>query len=175
MLAIPGIIPGLRYLQNNMKYLCIAAEILWALLVPKESRKAAKKRVSRGGEEGKSYTPLSSVLRQFWNPETLPFVEVREGEFQLAIGPPSFELVYNQLVLAVLRQFPRLLGVYPRIERRKGGPAEVDKTCQALFYRRASLLGLRNELIDQGLSASVPLFAADSGPDSLGKEAFSLN
>ena len=175
VLTIPGIIPGLRYLQNNMKYLCIAAEILWALLVLKESRKAAKKRVPSDGEEGKSRTPLSSVLRQFWNPETPPFVEVREGEFQPAVGPPSFELVYNQLVLAALRQFPRLLGVRPRIERRKRGPAEVDKTCQALFYRRASLLGLRNELIDQGSSAAVPPFAAHGGPDSLGEEAFSLD
>jgi hypothetical protein len=175
VLTIPGIIPGLRYLQNNMKCLCIAAEILWTLLVPKESRKAAKKRVSRDGEEGKSRTPLSGILRQFWNPETQPFVEVREGEFQPTIGAPSFELVYNQLVLAALRQFPLLLGVRPRIERGKGSPAKVDKACRALFYRRASFLGLRNELIDQELSGPARPFAAYSGADNLGGEGLNLN
>jgi hypothetical protein len=76
----------------------------------------------------------------------------------LALGPPSFELVYNQLVLAALRSFPLLLGVHPKIERGKRGPARVDKACRALFYRRASLLGLRNELIDQGVSEPAQPF-----------------
>jgi hypothetical protein len=65
--------------------------------------------------------------------------------------------------------------VRPRVDRGKGGPARVDTACRALFYRRASLLGLRNELIDQGASEPARPFAAYGGTQDLGEETVNLN
>lgn len=160
VLTTPDMIPGIESFQSNLSYLAIAADIIWSHLLPKNLRKVAK-------DNGWS---LRSLLRSCWI-ESEPYVEVQEGLFQPVLGPPSFELAYNVLLLAVIRQFPHLCDKKPYVDARSSPPVTgaaghfemgfrekpyltLDNNCVFLLHRRASLLGFRTWKIEQG--AAVP-------------------
>ncbi|UNI15355.1 hypothetical protein JDV02_001893 [Purpureocillium takamizusanense] len=160
-LAAPGMIPGLRLLQQNMIYLGIAAEILWSHVIPKDAR-TAKRNLRK---------TLRATLRGHWV-ETAPYVEIHEGVFRPARGPPSFDLAYTQLVLAALRQFPYLSFERPKTE---GGPKPLmsfDPKCVALLHRRAKLLGFRSSAIDAGAARQSSPFQPQSWTVDLEVDAF---
>ncbi|RSL89653.1 hypothetical protein CEP52_014853 [Fusarium oligoseptatum] len=165
ILRTSGMIPSLRLFQANMLYLGIAAQIIWSLLVPSELRKTAK---------GEGSTALQSALRECWV-ETEPYVEIREGEFQPVLGPPSFDLAYNTVMVAALRQFAYMAREGPKIER--GEPAlrlstDDVNSCESLFQRRAKLLGFRNYLIDQGAAKPATQFSPEKHVLELGEDSF---
>ncbi|KAI8717976.1 hypothetical protein NCS52_00875100 [Fusarium sp. LHS14.1] len=165
ILGTSGMIPSLRLFQANMLYLGIAAQIIWSLLVPSEFRKTAK---------GEGSTTLQSALRECWV-ETEPYVEIREGEFQPVLGPPSFDLAYNTVMVAALRQFAYMAREGPKIER--GEPAlrlstDDVNSCESLFQRRAKLLGFRNCLIEQGAAKPAIPFSPEKHVLELGEDGF---
>ncbi|WAO96043.1 Hypothetical protein NCS54_01370200 [Fusarium falciforme] len=166
ILGSSGMIPSLRFFQANMLYLGIAAQIVWSLLVPSELRKTAK------AEDGS--TTLQSALWECWV-ETEPYVEIREGEFQPVLGPPSFNLAYNTVMVAALRQFAYMAREGPKVER--GEPALRPSTddinsCESLFQRRAKLLGFRNRLIEQGAAKTATPFGPEKHVLELGEDGF---
>ena len=147
--STPSMIPSLRSLQSNMLYLSIAADIIWRLILSQEIRQGARK-------ERKS---LRETLRSCWV-ASAPYVEVQEGEFRPAQGPPSFNLSYNQLILAALRQFPCLSKSEPKIEKGIKPLMSADASCVALFHRRAMLLGFRTPAATRGAAVQAPPFHA---------------
>ncbi|OAA33843.1 hypothetical protein BBO_09460 [Beauveria brongniartii RCEF 3172] len=130
VLTATGLIHSLRSLHMNMQHLCVAAGILWTYLIPKGARVTAKaKKMS-----------LAATLRSCWM-ATEPFVEINEGVFQPALGPPSFAVAYIQLMLSALRLFPYLANTKPKVE--KGGKIflSIDLHCVAVLHQRARMLG----------------------------------
>ena len=161
VLAAPVVIPGLRLLQQNMLYLGIAADILWSHVIPKDAR-TAKRNLRK---------TLRAALRSHWV-ETSPYIEIEEGVFRPALGPPSFDLAYTQLVLAALRQFPYLSFERPKTE---GGPKtfmSYDPRCVALLQRRAKLLGFRSSIIDAGAVGQSSPFQPQPWTDDLEMNVF---
>ncbi|KAL6410009.1 hypothetical protein AUP68_06418 [Ilyonectria robusta] len=152
ILGTSGMIPSLRIFQGNMLYLGIAAQVVWSLLIPSELKKTTK--------AGDGPTTLQSALRECWV-ETEPYVEIREGEFQPVLGRPSFNLAYNAVIVAALRQFAFMARDGPKVER--GEPATRLSTddihsCESLFQRRAKLVGFRNYVIEEGATNTVSPF-----------------
>ena len=143
-------IPSLRSLQSNLIYLSVAADIMWLhVLTAVQRQNARAKKMS-----------LRETLRSCWT-ACAPYVEVREGEFQPALGPPSFDLAYSQLMLSALRQFPYLSDVKP-----KGGKElcmSLDRNCVALLHRRARLLGFHSSAIAQGVTVMSSPFQPQPG------------
>src|SRR3569833_2184477 len=141
--------PRKRRKQKNMQYLGVAAQIIWDHLLPHIHRSQAGKRRNRDPKDWIG-PPLSHYLYQCWDETTSPEIEVSEGEYHPALGPPSFDLAYQQLVLAALRQFPHLSNRdRPRIDHGYEILPSVDPACLSLFYRRAHLLGFRNQIIEK--------------------------
>lgn len=140
-----GLIPSLSSLQSNLRFLGIAAKIIWQYLIPQSLRLKAKQ----------SKLSLRATLRGCWT-STTPYIEIREGEFAFATGPPSFDLVYIQLVLAAIRQFPYLSGWEPKMERGETVHFTRDPHHAALFVRRAKLLGIETATIDENISSFIP-------------------
>ena len=156
-----SIIPGLVSLQQHMLFLEVAAEIIWSHVLSTDLRKEAKRH----------HRSLRSTLRRCWT-ETVPYLEVREGEFQPALGPPCFALAYNQLILAALRQFPFLTHWKPKGERSDAAFLSVDPDCVSLFHRRAKLLGFRTAHIERGAAVLSAPFIERSHPGELEADAF---
>lgn len=151
ILATSTMIPGIESFQANLSLLAIAADIIWAHLLPTDLRKVS-------GNERQS---LKSILHGFWL-RSQPYVEVEEGLFQPLQGRPSFELAYSVLILSTIRLFPYLSKRKPYKEP---SPIQslaanvnislaLDNNCVFLLHRRARLLGFSTWKIDQG--ASVP-------------------
>ncbi|KAG4258497.1 hypothetical protein FPRO03_03451 [Fusarium proliferatum] len=168
ILGRPGVIPSLRSCQANMLYMGIAAQIVRTLLIPKDLK--LKRTVK--AEDG--VATLRSVLRKCWI-ETEPYVEVREGEFQAVLGGPNFDLAYNTVIIAALRQFAYMSQDRPKIEA--GDAAfrlSTDDTlsCEALFHRRAKLLGFRSSLIEQGAMNPALPFQPEKLALDFDEEAF---
>lgn len=130
VLASRGIICGLRSLHSNMQYLCIGAEAIWSYLIPKELRTTAKAKAMS----------LSATLQSCWS-GTESYVEIEEGVFQPACGPPSFNLSYIQLILSALRLFPYLTDAKPKVERGQKVFLSIDVHCISALHQRAKLLG----------------------------------
>lgn len=184
VLGTTYMIPSMQWLQENMKYLAIAAQFIWARVVPEKMQEMAQDmnddvdddEAEEMDEESKvmrRQMPISlgRLLSMYWDPSARPLIEVREGVFQPVFGPPSFNLVYSQLILSALRQFPYLGGGPPLVDR-GGGPRisrrkkqefkEFDSLSErfnslsqrfiSLSYKRARLLGLQNQLIEKGAS-----------------------
>lgn len=140
-----GIIPSLLSLQSNLRFLGIAAKIIWRYLIPKSLRLKAKQ----------SKLSLKATLRGCWT-STGPYVEIREGEFVSATGPPNFDLVYIQLVLAAIRQFPYLSCCQPKMGRAETLQFTHDPHHAALFVRRAKFLGIQTATIDENIKDFFP-------------------
>ncbi|PNP77885.1 hypothetical protein FNYG_08611 [Fusarium nygamai] len=168
ILRSQGVIPGLRSCQANMLYMGIAAQVMSRLLIPNDLE--LKRTVK--AEDG--MVTLRSVLRKCWV-ETTPYVEVGEGEFQAVLGGPNFDLAYNNVVIAALRQFAFMSRDEPKIE---AGDSTMrissnDRyACEALFQRRAKFLGFQNSLIEQGASKRVRPFQPETKPYEEDEEAF---
>jgi hypothetical protein len=163
--SVPNMLPSIASFQKNMKYLIIAANIIWTFLVPLELKKASKKMRLVNGKKRRTLVTLPELLFSCWDRSTRPVIEVREGEFQPALGPPSFELVMYQLLLSAIRQFGYLS---PTDAPRGLDPSKSAQSCRSLFFRRASLLGLRNALIENETFAPASPFKGDSpGPNTL--------
>lgn len=156
-------IPGLKSLQSHMLYLQIAAEIIWAHILPTNLRQEAKRH----------QFSLRSALRSCWK-ESAPYVEVQEGEFAPVLGPGSFSLAYNQLVLAALRQFPFLTNSEPRADEAGKAALHVDPHCVSLFHRRAKLLGFWTVNIEQGAAVTTPPFRDKSHPGVNATDAYDV-
>ncbi|KEY74077.1 hypothetical protein S7711_09959 [Stachybotrys chartarum IBT 7711] len=158
---MPIMFPGLRSFSANMMYLGIAAQIIWSLLIPPELRTAARKKQKS----------LRATLKSCWI-SSAPYVEVEEGIFRRVHGSPSFDLTYNQVMLAAIRQFPYLSYQRPKMEPGEELAASPDPRCVALFRRRAHFLGLRNRLIQQSLDVWLPAFTFKQEPrDGVGESA----
>lgn len=141
-----GFIPSLLSLQSNLGFLGIAAKIIWDYLLPRTLRRKARDcRLS-----------LRTILQYCWEKETSPYVEIREGEFALASGPPCFDLVYVQIFLSALRQFPYLCCVVPKVERGEKLRYAIDPHHVAQFCRRAKFLGIKTDIIDENIKAFAP-------------------
>lgn len=151
ILATSTMIPGIESFQANLSLLAIAADIIWAHLLPADLRKVC-------GNERQS---LKSILHGFWI-RSQPYVEVEEGLFQPLQGRPSFELAYSVLILSTIRLFPYLSKRKPYKEpssiqsfaANDNISLALDNNCVSLLHRRARLLGFSTWKIDQG--ASVP-------------------
>ncbi|OWT42272.1 hypothetical protein VFPPC_18426 [Pochonia chlamydosporia 170] len=158
------IIPGLRWLQGNLLYLNIAARIIWKLIIPeKEGRKAERKKLS-----------LQQILQSYWvASESKSCVEIQEGVFQPVHGPASFNLAYNQLMLAALRQFPYLSKPDPKGKSGEKLGLSLDLNCISLFHKRAALLGFRSSVIQQGVAIVRPPFQPREW--TTGKDSTSFN
>lgn len=130
VLAESGLIHSLRSLHMNMEHLCVAAGILWTYLIPKGLRATAKaKKMS-----------LAATLRSCWM-ATEPLIEISEGVFQPAYGPPSFAISYVQLLLSALRLFPYLANTKPKVTKGEKIFLSIDLHCVAAFHQRARMLG----------------------------------
>ncbi len=140
-----GLIPSLLSLQCDLRFLGIAAKIMWQYLIPKSLRLKAKQ----------SKLSLRATLRGCWT-STVPYIEIREGEFVSATGPPNFDLVYIQLFLAAIRQFPYLSCFQPKMERGETTQFTHDPHHVALFVQRAKFLGIRTSTIDENIKAFTP-------------------
>lgn len=151
-----SMIPGMKSLQSNMLYLGIAAEIIWSYLIPKKLRKQA--RVNQ--------MTLRSTMESCWS-GTVGYVELKEGEFQPVIGPPSFDLAYLMIILAALRQFAHLSAWKPKADT---GELLTDPNCIYLFHRRAGLVGFRTDNIDHGAEVPALPFTPFSGEGGLEAE-----
>ena len=145
VVTVAGIFPSIRSFHANMLYLGIAAQSIWTHLIPKKIRQRARE----------NRDSLSSVLNRCWV-ETPPLVEVQEGQFLPVQGAPSFDLVYNQLILAALRQFPNLVSERPKIEGATEMMFPYDPIWVALFQRRAFLFGIQNDRTEQGAAIMHP-------------------
>lgn len=154
-------IPSLRSLQSNMIYLSIAADIMWSHTLPREARIMAR---------GNGLS-LRATLQSYWV-DSPPYVEVREGEFQPVLGPPSFDLAYNQLMLAALRQFPYLSDSKPKVEKWGKPVMSQDSKCVSLLQRRAQLLGFRSPTIAQDVAIPTSSFRTESWISSQEMEGF---
>ncbi|KAL5597832.1 hypothetical protein FOBRF1_011625 [Fusarium oxysporum] len=166
ILRSPGVIPGLRSCQANLLYMGIAAQITLTLLIPNELKRTVK------AEDG--VVTLRSVLRKCWV-ETEPYVEVREGEFQSVLGGPNFDLAYNTVIIAALRQFAFMSRDEPKIEAGDSTMQILSDdiySCKALFQRRAKFLGFQNDLIDQGALKRISPFQPETSPLKEDEEAF---
>ncbi|EXL45070.1 hypothetical protein FOCG_13833 [Fusarium oxysporum f. sp. radicis-lycopersici 26381] len=166
ILRSPGVIPGLRSCQANLLYMGIAAQITLTLLIPNELKRTVK------AEDG--VVTLRSVLRKCWV-ETEPYVEVREGEFQPVLGGPNFDLAYNTVIIAALRQFAFMSRDEPKIEAGDSTMQILSDdiySCKALFQRRAKFLGFQNDLIDQGALKRISPFQPETSPLKEDEEAF---
>ena len=130
VLATPGLIHGLKSLHMNMQHLCVAARVIWDYLIPRETRTLAKAQKMT----------LAETLQKCWTAEE-SYVEIREGVFQPAYGPPSFRLAYIQLLLSALRLFPFLTNLQPKIMRGEKSFLSIDPHCILIFHKRARFLG----------------------------------
>ncbi|OAA42286.1 hypothetical protein ISF_09726 [Cordyceps fumosorosea ARSEF 2679] len=140
-----GIIPSLLSLQSNLRFLGIAANIIWQYLIPKSLRLKAKQ----------SKLSLKATLRGCWT-STVPYIEIREGEFVSATGPPNFDLVYIQLFLAAIRHFPYLSCFQPKMGRGETLQFTHDPHHAGLFVRRAKFLGVQTATIDENIKDFFP-------------------
>lgn len=172
VLGYRGIIPSMRSLHENLKYFAIAVRIIRELLLPHEFRSRRNglpsRRRRRLTSEGDPLPSLSNALRQRWNEQATPFIEVSEGEFWPALGKPSFQGVYIQLFLAALRQFPYLNDQWgPRIDQGEEVAPATDPVFTWLFCRRAHLLGIQGSFAYRtAASSSLPmLMDVDSGAE----------
>ncbi|KAI7785351.1 hypothetical protein LA080_007184 [Diaporthe eres] len=118
------LIPSIRTFQENMKWLTVGVQILKDTVIDKAGKKQVRK-----------------AMRDCWKPPQRCLVEAGRGDFVEIPAPPAFELAYRQVLIAALREFPRLSRVFePRREkgrRRSAGrisPAEAPgasaSTCQ---------------------------------------------
>jgi hypothetical protein len=137
-----------------MLYLGIAAQIIWSLIIPNDPE---LKRTVRA-EDG--VMTLRSVLRKCWV-ETKPYVEVAEGVFQAACGAPNFDLAYNTVIIAALRQFAYMSRDEPKGDLSPRISTDDRCACEALFHRRAQLLGFRSHLVEEGATKPVVPFLPD--------------
>lgn len=92
ILQLDVLIPSVKSLHENTKYLYIADYVIKTHLVPS----------LRNGES------LSKALNSLWSEPDECFVEYAEGKFWKAARRPSRELSYMTMVTAALRNFPRL-------------------------------------------------------------------
>ena len=143
--TVAGIFPSIRSFHANMLYLGIAAQSIWTHLIPKKIRNTARE----------NRDSLRSVLHSCWV-DSPPLLEVQEGQFLPVQGAPSFDLVYNQLILAALRQFPNLVSERPKIEGATEMMFPYDPSWVALFQRRAFLFGIQNDRTEQGAAIMHP-------------------
>ncbi|OAA42287.1 hypothetical protein ISF_09727 [Cordyceps fumosorosea ARSEF 2679] len=144
VLAETGLIHSLRSLHMNMEHLGVAAGILWTYLIPKGLRATAKaKQLS-----------LAATLRSCWM-EKGPLIEMNEGVFQPARGPPSFTISYVQLLLSALRLFPYLANTKPKVEKGERMLLSIDLHCVASFHQRARMLGFNTSEFDPATAGHI--------------------
>lgn len=140
ILEIRVLIPSLQTFHANMRYLGIGIMILREFILD--------------DLDGRS---VFTAMRDCWENQGHLAVENGEGEFSQVAHHPTAELAYYQVLLAALRDFPRLSTTPPRCER---GPrrveAGVDDASVARFMRGAHKHGFRSQKIAEVLTRVAP-------------------
>ncbi|KAL1850474.1 hypothetical protein Daus18300_012888 [Diaporthe australafricana] len=146
ILQLPQIlIPSIRTFQENMKWLTVGVQILKDTVIDKLGKKEVRE-----------------AMRDCWIPPQRCLLEVGRDDNDVEIpAPPVFELAYQQVFIAALREFPRLSSAFtPR--REKGQTAKMprfDEAYLAAFLRGAHKQGFRSTKIQAGL-----LHAGEAAP-----------
>lgn len=136
ILAIDGIIPLLTTFHENMKLIAIGASIIKKNLDNPQPK-------SRGGL--RRTTILLTRLEPTWDPSKLPLLEMSEGKFRLLKSELSLLLLYVQLFILVLRQFPQLSD-YTALRDRKLNATfvKLEHKCLERLFQYATALGFKN-------------------------------
>ena len=143
LLNLGTVIPSIKSLHENMKLFSIAAKVLRSYLLTDRTRGS-----------------LQVLLRHQWKPPAHLLVEHSEGRFYEFALPPSFELAYQQLFLAAIRNFPGLTAEAPKVDSGDRIPASVCPSTVSMFYSRAALLGF----LVPPTGRSTPARRAEQGP-----------
>ncbi|KAH8678523.1 hypothetical protein BX600DRAFT_431795 [Xylariales sp. PMI_506] len=148
LLELDVLIPSFRTFHENMKYFSIAARIMKNLLFPNE-----------GDARRKSSDPnfsLLEALHNCWEAPSVPLVELSDGVFQPLLGVASFEIMYCQLFLIILREFPFMDRHFTtRVDHGEQIEAGIRPDRKYLFYLRAKLLGFRNQQVEEGIAREI--------------------
>jgi hypothetical protein len=138
ILSLQCVIPSIESFHENMKLVSIAVHILRDVVL------GTKK---RGKNEPSFYRRLSLL----WRIPIEPILETRDGVYDRMSGT-DFQVCYAQLLLASIRNFPRLSKMSPRQDSRGVlMTAFVDESRVRSLLQLASLLGFDNDRIREGL------------------------
>ncbi|KAI1839453.1 hypothetical protein JX266_014336, partial [Neoarthrinium moseri] len=158
LLAVGILIPSFRTLHENLKYLSTAARIVRDLILrpPGGGRGGAR---ARRDAAGASSASLADELSACWTEPRDALVEISESVFQPLVGPLPFQLAYQMLILAALRNFPYLNHLDgPRVQCGEKIVPTEQSGARTLFYRRARLLGFSNQRIEEGSALETDPF-----------------
>ncbi|KAK4148568.1 hypothetical protein C8A00DRAFT_19619, partial [Chaetomidium leptoderma] len=125
ILRLDVLIPSVKSLHENTKYLYIADYILKTHLVPALGK----------GES------ISEALHSLWSEPDHCLVEYAEGKFWKAARRPSRELSYMTMVTAALRDFPRLCDGDYMGPRCQSGDSHTRATKDPIVVDRFRALG----------------------------------
>ncbi|ESZ91825.1 hypothetical protein SBOR_7777 [Sclerotinia borealis F-4128] len=120
LLEIDCLIPSIKTMHENLKYLEVGAKILNSLLITKHRR-----------------LTLHETLRLSWTTKENSFVELKDKKLyvRVATNEAGWELVYKQIWIWALRNFAELGGRAPRKEQ--GKPRYISKLDPTLYYEFA--------------------------------------
>lgn len=173
VLQYKGSILSLRSLHEHLKYFSISVRIIRELILPHEFTVRKNGRLSnqrRRKSVGKDLLlPFDQSLRQCWDENHQPLVEVSEGNFKPVKGPAAFELSYIQLILVVLRSFPYLSNRYsPRIDPGDEIVAATVPDYVSIFHQKAMLLGFRGAQLKENSSINIAPMLVEQDSTSAG-------